>query len=167
MKNKSAYVSESELWVQIDRNTGKAIGEVKEVDVVLKQPERGGFMITYLSAIIRMIDKLGNQKMKIVKYLLSKMSKSDNTIIKTIAEISRETGISDKTVRETLRLLEEADIVRRRPGVIMLSPKLVHRGNNQKERYLLTKFYELQHVKTVDLTENFSEEQEFETEKSA
>ena len=152
IKNKKAQIADSEFWIQIDPDTGKSIGNVKEVDVVLKPAERNGFMITYLSTIIQMIDKLGNQKMKVVKYLLSKMSKSENTLIKTVEEISKETGISDKTIRETLKLLKEADIISRRPGVIMLSPKLVHRGDKQKERYLMTKFQEMQGVQTIDFS---------------
>jgi|GEM_PF-648357 len=160
MQKKKATIADSEFWIQIDPNTGKSIGSVKEVDVVLKTTERNGFMITYLSTIIQMIDKLGNQKMKVVKYLLAKMSKSENTIIKTIDEIAKDTGISDKTIRETLKLLEEADIISRRPGVIMLSPKLVHRGDKQKERYLMTKFQEIQGVQFVDFT-NFVPTDEF------
>ena len=150
MAKGSAYISESETWIQIDEDTGEYIGEPKKVDVVLKQSDRAGFMITYLSTIIQMIEKLGNQKMKVVQYLLKKMSKSDNTIIKTIEEISKESGISDKTIRETLKILEEANIISRRPGVVMLSPKLVHRGNAQKERLLLTRFCEIKPAKTAD-----------------
>ena len=44
-------------------------------------------MIAYLSTIVWMIDKLGNQKMQVVKYLLQEMD-SNNLIIKTIAEIN-------------------------------------------------------------------------------
>ena len=163
-KKNNAKISESEFWVQIDPETGEIIGNPKEVDVILKKSDRNGFMITYLSTIIQLIEKLGNQKMKVVKYLLSKMSKSENIVIKTVDEIAKETGISDKTVRETLKLLEEADIISRRPGIIMLSPKLVHRGNSQKERYLMTKFEEIQGVQILPI-QDFAEETE--TKKSA
>ena len=50
-KRNSAKVAESEFWVQIDPETGKPIGEPKEVDVVLKRADRNNFMITYLATI--------------------------------------------------------------------------------------------------------------------
>ena len=143
----TATVVEAETWIQIDENTGNPIGEAKRVDVIMKPINRSGFMITYLSTIIQMIDNLGNKKMQVVKYILENMDKSSNILIKTVEEISNETNISDKTIRETLKTLENANIISRRPGVIMLSPKLVHRGDFKKESYLMTKFHEIKSCK--------------------
>ncbi|EPC69205.1 replication protein [Lacticaseibacillus paracasei subsp. paracasei Lpp71] len=39
-----------------------------------------------------------------------------------------------------MNLLKEAGLIERRMGAIMLNPKLVHRGSNQKEKYLLQRF---------------------------
>jgi len=75
---KNACVASTEFWTQIDEETGE---EPKQVDVVLKPTDRAGFMITYLTAIIGMIDKLGNQKMQVIKYLLQKVDKSSNFCI--------------------------------------------------------------------------------------
>ena len=140
MNDEKVTIAEPELWVQIDRKTGKPIGEVQEVDVVQKHVERSGFMITYLATIIQMIEKLGNQKMKVVKYILKNMDKSSNVLLKTIREIERESGISKKTVIETLKILEEYGIITRKTGVVMISPKLLHRGDARKERILMAKF---------------------------
>ena len=159
MQKKKAKIADSEFWIQIDPNTGKSIGSVKEVDVVLKTTERNGFMITYLSAIIQMIDNLGNKKMQVVKYILKHMDKSCNMLVKTTAEIEKDTGISKKTIIETLKILENANIISRRSGVIMLSPKLVHRGDLKKERYLMTKFQEIKGYKLqpADSSETLAE----------
>ena len=134
-------ILEPERWVKLDKE-GNPTDEVAEFDVVDKPVLRQNFMIAYLSTIVSMIDKLGNQKMQVVKYLLKEMD-SNNLIIKTIVEIEKETSISDKTIRETLKILENANIIHRRTGVIMISPKLVNRGNAGKERYLLTKFHQI------------------------
>lgn len=134
-------ILEPERWVKLDKE-GNPTDEVAEFDVVDKPVLRQNFMIAYLSTIVSMIDKLGNQKMQVVKYLLKEMD-SNNLIIKTIVEIEKETSISDKTIRETLKILENANIIHRRTGIIMISPKLVNRGNAGKERYLLTKFRQI------------------------
>lgn len=134
-------ILEPERWVKLDKE-GKPTGEVAEFDVVDKPVLRHNFMIAYLSTIVSMIDKLGNQKMQVVKYLLKEMD-SNNLITKTIAKIEKETGISHTTIQETLSILEKANIIRRQTGVIMISPKLVNRGNAGKERYLLTRFRQI------------------------
>ena len=134
-------ILEPERWVKLDKN-GTPTDEIAEFNVVDKPVLRQNFMIAYLSTIVSMIDKLGNQKMQVVKYLLKEMD-SNNLIIKTIAKIEKETGISHTTIQETLKILENANIIHRRTGVIMISPKLVNRGNAGKERYLLTKFHQI------------------------
>ena len=145
MKDERVTISGTELWVRIDKKTGQPIGEVQEFDVVQKSVDRSGFMITYLATIIQMIESLGNQKMKVVKYILKNMDKSSNMLIKTVSEIAEEAQIGEKTVRETLKILEKNEIITRRRSIIMLSPKLIHHGSAKKERYLLTKLKTIPH----------------------
>ncbi|PZM66017.1 replication/maintenance protein RepL [Paenibacillus dendritiformis] len=117
-------------------------GEIIETDEVIKKTPRNGFMITYLSAIIQLIDSLGNRKMQVVKYILANMDKSTNSLIITTRELSEKSGVSIKTVVETLKTLEEAQIIARRTGAIMVHSSLVHRGGESKEKYLLARFQE-------------------------
>lgn len=140
MADERVTISETEWWIKVDKKTGQPVGEIQEFDVVQKSVERSGFMITYLTTIIQLIESLGNQKMKVVKYILQNMDKSSNLLIATVDEIAENAKVGEKTVRETLKILEKNDIITRRRGVIMLSPKLIHRGDARKERYLLTKF---------------------------
>lgn len=137
-------IKEKEYYQQIDPNTGEIIGEVKAVDVVIKEIPRVGFAITYLSSIINMIDSIGNKKMQVVKYILKGMD-SNNTLIQTVREIAEGSGCSVQTVNDTLKILSETGIVARKTGAIMLSPKLAHKGNAQKERFLMAKFVEMNH----------------------
>lgn len=117
-------------------------GEIIEASEVVKKVERNGFMITYLSAIINLIDSLGNKKMQVVKYILKNMEKSNNTLIITSRELAEKSGTSLQTVTETLKTLEDAGIIKRRTGAIMIHSDLVHRGSSSKEKALLTRFEE-------------------------
>ncbi len=117
-------------------------GEVIETDDVVKKTGRNGFMITYLTAIIQLIDSLGNKKMQVVKYILDKMDKSTNTLIITTEELARKAKVSRQTVSDTLKTLEDAEIIKRRTGAIMIHGSLIHRGNENKEKYLLARFQE-------------------------
>lgn len=130
----SILYSGKSRWQNLDT------GEVIETDEVIKKTSRNGFMITYLSAIIQLIDTLGNKKMQVVKYLLANMEKSTNTLIITTRELAQKSGVSVQTVVDTLKTLEDAQIIARRTGAIMIHSNLVHRGNEGKEQYLLARF---------------------------
>lgn len=135
-------VKEQEFYQQVNPDTGEIIGEIRKVDVVVREVPRTGFAITYLSSIINLIDSVGNKKMQVVKYILKSMD-SNNILLQTVREVAEGCGCSVQTVNDTLKLLEAAGIIARKTGAIMLSPKLVHKGNVKKERYLMAKFVEI------------------------
>ena len=126
----------------IERWQNLETGEIIEATEVIKKVERNGFMITYLSAIINLIDSLGNKKMQVVKYILKNMEKSNNTLIITTQELAEKSGVSKPIVIETLKTLEDAGIIKRRTGAIMIHSDLIHRGTASKEKALLTRFEE-------------------------
>lgn len=137
-------VREQEYYQQVNPETGEIIGDIRCVDVVIKEVPRTGFAITYLSSIVNLIDSIGNKKMQVVKYILKNMD-SNNILLQTVREISEGCVCSVQTVQDTLKLLESAGIIARKTGAIMLSPKLVHKGNAKKERFLMAKFVEINH----------------------
>lgn len=139
-------LKEQELYVQVNEDGSPVTGEIRKVDVILKEIPRAGFAITYLSTIINMIDTIGNKKMQVVKYILQNMD-SNNKLSETVREISKGSCVSVQTVHETLEILESCSIIARKTGTVMLSPRLVHKGNAQRERFLMTKFAE---IKTSD-----------------
>ena len=134
-KRQTLYAGQ-DVW--INERTGEKI----VANQIIKKTPRSGFMITYLSAMINLMDKLGNKKMQVVKYILEHMDKSTNTLIITTTELSIKSKVSRQVVSDTLKILEEANLIKRRTGAIMLHSNLVHRGNEEKEKYLLAKFEE-------------------------
>ncbi len=145
MKKTKATVAafeQPERWVRVDADNNP-IGEPKEVNVLVKQITRNDFMITYLSDMVNLIDTIGNKKMSVVKYILRNMDKSTNKLTETTEEIAKACKVSRVLVSQTLKLLEESGFIARKTGVVMLSPKIAHKGNAQKERYLLTKFNDM------------------------
>ncbi|MBC9710023.1 MAG: replication/maintenance protein RepL [Enterococcus sp.] len=134
-ENKTLYRGQS-TWIN------KETGEEITTDDIVKKTGRNGFMITYLSAIINLMDKLGNKKMQVVKYILENMDKSTNTLIITTPELAIKAKVSRPIVSETLKILEDANIIARRTGAIMIHSDLVHRGSEEKEKFLLARFEE-------------------------
>lgn len=135
---------EPQTWVRINPDTGEAIGDPEEVNVLVKKMRRSGFAITYLAELIKLIDTIGNKKMKVVRYILDNMD-SNNKLTETTEEIARHSGVSRSVVSDTLKLLEDVGFIARKTGLVMLSPRIVHKGNAKKEHYLITKFQEIQY----------------------
>ena len=147
-KTKKGRLLGIETFAKIDPETGELTGEVIEADVIERNYTRNGFVIAYMSSILLMLDKLGNQKLKVVKYILEKMDMYNNMLIETVEEICKGSGVSRPTVTETLQLLEEI-------GIIYVSPRLINRGNQQKESYMMIKFSQ---IPTKAEKENLKEE---------
>ncbi|WP_252236189.1 replication/maintenance protein RepL [Clostridium sp. ZS1] len=143
IKENNVLYAGSDEW--INTRTGETI----KANQIIKKTDRNGFMITYLSAIINLIETLGNRKMQVVKYILENMDKSTNTLILTNRELAKKANVSLDTVSKTLTILKKAKIVTSRTGAIMINPELVHRGNVSKEQYLLTRFQEFDEDKGV------------------
>jgi len=125
----------------VDQWQNLRTGEVVEAAEIHKPVGRNHFMITYLSAIVNLIEVLGNKKMLVVKYILKNMDKSTNTLIATTRELSVKCEVSIKTAVETLKILESAGIIKRKTGAIMVNAQLVHQGNVGKERALMARFH--------------------------
>ena len=142
-KTKKGRLLGRETFAKIDPETGELTGEVIEADVIERNYTRNGFVIAYMSSILLMLDKLGNQKLKVVKYILEKMDMYNNMLIETVEEICKGSGVSRPTVTETLQLLEEIGIIKRKIGIIYVSPRLINRGNQQKECYMMVKFAQI------------------------
>lgn len=132
-KDPKTILEEREEWV----NT--KTGETIQADKIVTKVERSGFEITYLLYIFNLFNELGGQKYKVVEYIL-KNKNAENTVIITQRELSKKTKVSINTVTETIKILKEAELIQTRPGVIMIHPKIAHKGSSNKERHLLQKF---------------------------
>lgn len=130
----------TEMLYKINSETGE-FEEIGQADMFFKPLGRNEpFMITYLAEIINLIDNLGNKKMKVVKYILNNMSKSDNILLITNRELASKASVGINTVTETLKVLEKANIIQRRTGAIMISPKLLNNKKAKGEAIMMTKY---------------------------
>ena len=142
LKAKEIKKESNILSAGISRWQNLETGEIIDATEITKKIGRQGFMITYLSAIINLIEVLGNKKMQVVKYLLNNMEKANNTLIITTRELADKSKVGHNTVLETLKILESAGIIKRRTGAIMVNSNLIHRGNERKEQTLIARFQE-------------------------
>lgn len=128
-------------WIKLD-SFGNVVDE-KEVDEFEKPVGRTEhFFITYLTEIIALIDSLGNKKMQVVKYMLKHMNRSNNTLIITTRELAIKANVGYNTAIETLQILDDAGIIQRRTGAIMINPRLLNNKRAQGEANMLIHYKE-------------------------
>src|SRR5699024_12433431 len=101
-KESEVIYNGSSRWKNLDT------GEIIEANDVIKKTSRNGFMITYLTAIIQLIDNIGNRKMKVVKYILENMEKSNNTLIIKTTELEKKSKVTHQIVLDNLYIMEES-----------------------------------------------------------
>ena len=140
-KRLNEYAKIGETKTFIDADTGE---EVK-AETVVKKVDRSGFEITYIAYLCDLFEMLGNQKMKVLKYILENKT-VDNLVIDTVRSISEKSGVSLQTVQRTLTILNEKGVISRRNGVMVIHPKIAHKGNYHKEKNIMIKFEEIKHL---------------------
>ncbi len=139
--NKTAY-----LPIDYDEyvNFGniEPIGEPILGTTIEKEVPRGKFEITYTTELFNTLQKLGNKKIEVFNYILANKD-GNNCLNITNTQLAERSGISRKTVVETMKILSDAGIVARENSLLMLSPKLMVKGNKQRAGYLIQKFIEV------------------------
>ncbi len=115
-----------------EQYVNQSTGNVEDFQVIRVEDADTNFDKFWISQILTAIDEFGNQKMRLLMYLISKRERSNNAVIKTTRELAEETGISRNTILQTLKILEGHGIIWRKTGVIFVSPNVIFRGSHQK-----------------------------------
>ena len=79
---------------------------------------------------------IGGSKGKVMTYLLTHLNFTDNTVKVTQKKIVTDTGVSSAAVSNVLAELEQAGLLKTKPGYLMISPGLILRGDLKKVHML-------------------------------
>ena len=119
-------------------------GEILETTVIEKEVDRDfNFHKIWLNDLMSVLNLIGGKKLDILKYLLSEMRTQDNTISVTYRQIEKELNTSQKTIAETMKILQEANFITKvQNGLYMVNPDVIVRGNGKKRDALMIKYVE-------------------------
>ena len=157
MSAKRPPAIQKRAYVEIDPDALDTTGEVKIIGSPFIAPTyetkvpRGKFEIVYTAELFGIMEKLGNKKIQVLSYLLDNKDGS-NSLNMTNTEIAKEAKVSRKTVVETMKILEQADLIHRKNSVVMFSANFMVKGNQMREAYLMHKFREMD-TKTIEIQE--------------
>lgn len=117
-----------------------ATGEVIDAQVVTKTVGDGGFHKIWLHEILELVEEVGNAKMRVLMWLLSKAD-VQNQVWATWDEIAKETGTGRRTVARLMAALRDANVLTEtRRSVWRLNPEVIFKGDHNKRMAVLVKY---------------------------
>lgn len=135
-------------YVEIDVNEYYRTGEIVPVSAPLTEMEvgrriglapKGNFSITRDERLCGMLDCIGGVKGKIMSYLVGRRD-SENEVLYIAKNLSEEIGVTPQAINRGLKELEKSGTIIRDYGKVMVDPEVIHRGNRQREGYLIKKY---------------------------
>lgn len=116
----------------------KETGEIIEAEVIVKDVASDtNFKKIWLSHILEAIDEVGNQKMKILFWMMDNVD-TNNKIIATVRDIARYTKTGTATVQRLIRSLKKHNIIsQKQNGVYIMNPQVIFKGSAGKRMNIL------------------------------
>ncbi len=115
-------------------------GELQDFNVISEEDQDSNFDKFWITQIMFAIDEFGSQKNRLLLYLITTRERANNTVLKTVSEIAKETKINKNTIVTTLKILEKHKIIRRKTGIIFISPDVIFRGGHNKRMNVLIQY---------------------------
>jgi len=115
-------------------------GEIVQAQVITKTVGDSGFHKVWLHEILELVEEVGNAKMRVLMWLLSRAD-AQNQVWATWTEIAKETGVSRRTVASLMAALRDANVLTEtRRSVWRLNPKVIFKGDYNKRMAVLVKY---------------------------
>jgi len=120
-----------------DKETGETVSQY-----VFKLEDRdANFHKLWLWHIAAALDLIGNQKIRILSYILENTNR-DNLFIDTQRSLAEKTDTSTKTVNITLKMLIDADILKiQQAGVYLINPDVIFKGGTTTRMDILYQYH--------------------------
>lgn len=114
----------------INYNTGELIQmQVIQEEV---QDKDAGFYKLYMRDFVRTLELVANKKEKVCYWIIDHLTK-DNMLIYTYRQIAEQSGTSYDTVASTMKILLDADFLRRHnSGVYIINPDIIFKGSHSR-----------------------------------
>lgn len=114
-------------------------GQLVTMQVIEIEERDANFRKLWIGHLLDAVEEVGNRKMQLMMWLLDNAD-AYNRVIGTTRTLAEETKICQKTVVETLKALEEKDIIRRQTGVITLNPDVIFKGGTSARMDILIRY---------------------------
>lgn len=106
-------------------------GEMVPCQVVQIEDRDFNFHKIWLGHIIQALDAIGNQKIKVINFILENMDNHNNTLMMSQRKIAEKSGVSYAIVNQTIKALKEADFIQEVvKSVYQVNPNTIFKGGH-------------------------------------
>jgi DNA-binding transcriptional regulator YhcF (GntR family) len=127
-------------------------GEIEDFQVTSVEERDFNFHKVWMKNFINTLEIVGNQKSKLCFWIIDNLNK-ENQICMTYRQIAEKTGISLDTVRVTMKLLLEADFLRRiNQGCYVVNPDVIFKGSRTGRLNVLNTYTDIEKSKTSEVS---------------
>jgi DNA-binding Lrp family transcriptional regulator len=131
-----------------------ATGEVEDFQVTSIEERDFNFHKVWMKNFINTLDLVGNQKTKLCFWIIDNLNK-ENQLCMTYRQISEKTNISLETVRITMKLLLEADFLRRvNTGCYVVNPDVLFKGSRSGRLNVLNTYTDIEKHEVSEMSVN-------------
>ena len=117
-------------------------GEINTMNVVSIEERDCNFHKLWLSHIIEALDMIGNQKISLCLWILEHLDR-DNKLTYTYRRMEKATGISLKTISETMKVLMESNFLTQiQSGLYQVNPDVIFKGGKSDRMNVLIQYQE-------------------------
>lgn len=125
-------------------------GELEQMQVTSIEDRDFNFTKMWMKNFISTLDIVGNQKTRLCFWIIDHVDK-ENRLIGTYRTIASQSGMSLDTVRITMKLLMDADFMRKaQNGMYVINPNLVFKGTRNARMNVLNQFTSAEYVPLSD-----------------
>lgn len=115
-------------------------GESKTMNVISCENQDFNFHKVWLGHIIQCLDLIGNKKVKVINFVLENLN-YENKLCMSSSKISKETEICLKTVKTTMKILTDNQIIHRiQNGVYRVNPNMIFKGQHKQRMNILIEY---------------------------
>ena len=124
-----------------------ATGEIVEMNVTDIEERDFNFTKIWMRNFIASLELVGNQKTVVAFWVIDHLNR-ENQLLATLREMATQIGCSYQTVAVTMKILQDADFLRRlHSGVYMVNPDIVFRGSRNQRIALCTEYHSADYKK--------------------
>lgn len=118
-------------------------GEVMLVDQITKRRYGAkNFWKCYLMDFLTVLGIIDSRQLDVFVYIAENTNPSNNTFIGTYAKISKDVGVSSRTIAKIMKKLQENNFIKKvQNGVWLVNPNILMKGSDHKRQILLS-YYE-------------------------
>ncbi len=146
-KIKEQHTSKKVRYIGTEQFINAETGVVEEFQVTDIEERDFNFSKVWMRNFISTLDLVGNQKTRLAFWIIDHLNK-ENQLIATFRSMADETGISLFTVRETMKILQDSDFLRKvSNGVYTINPDIYFKGTRNARLNILSQYHELGETK--------------------